>query len=257
MPPEPCVWSNTSDIYNSPPGVPVGWQSDVISVNVFPVLTQPFTVTVTAPVVAAAGTTALIMVFETTVNPEASVPLNLTDEVPVPVSKPVPVMVTTVLAGPVAGLMPETDDPAQAVVTVPLRVKSSNTNVPEPGELVALNTTVTVPVRLFTGLVTLMVPVEAPAGPGTLPLPTAVPFMDSDQFCAAEGVLLLQKLYEVILSWLPAATVKVSVAVVVFPLDVFMPMALPVAPERLSHVPLELDQEELFIAAFCVTGNAL
>ena len=79
-------------------------QTELNTVNDEVVAVQPLVVTLILPVVPFSGTTALICVLDTTVKPDDAIPLNKMADVPVPLSNPTPVMVTTVFAGPDAGL---------------------------------------------------------------------------------------------------------------------------------------------------------
>jgi hypothetical protein len=161
----------------------------------------------TGPEDALAGTTAVILLSETTVK-VVSVPLIFTEDVPA--IKPFPFNVTVVPAGPDNGITDEITGATQGVVTVPFKTKLSNLNEPVPVALLRVKTIVTFPVNPVTGLVTAVIPVDAPVV-GTVPLPTAVPLMVIDQFCGAEGVLPRQKLYESICNCFPAATSNVKV----------------------------------------------
>src|SRR5262249_25535899 len=80
------------------------------------VAVPPGVVILTLPVVAAAGTVAVIWVGESTVKP-AAVPLNVTDVAPV---KFAPVTVTTVATGPLVGVKLERVGAAMTVKLLPL-----------------------------------------------------------------------------------------------------------------------------------------
>lgn len=95
-------------------------------------------VTVMGPVVAVEGTLAFSWVDETWITLEAAVPLNFTIEL---LLNPIPVIVTTVPAGPVVGLKPVIDSVTvkfEALVPVPAAVVTEILPVMAPFGTVAL-----------------------------------------------------------------------------------------------------------------------
>ena len=82
----------------------IGLPPGATTVKALPLVTvPPGAVTLRGPVVAPAGAVAVICVLPFTVNEEAEVPLNFTAVAP---AKPLPLMVTTVPAGPLEGVKP-------------------------------------------------------------------------------------------------------------------------------------------------------
>jgi hypothetical protein len=121
----------------------------------------PGAVTVITPVVAPAGTVAVILVFEFTTNAVAAVPLKLTAVLPV---KPLPLIVTEVPTGPLAGEN-EVTLAGGATVNVPL-------------------------VAVPPGVVTLTVPLTAPVG--------TVVLIWMSETTVKVAVLLLENLTDVV-----------------------------------------------------------
>jgi hypothetical protein len=120
----------------------------------------PGAVTVITPVVAPAGTVAVILVLEFTVNVVAAVPLKLTAVLPV---KPLPLIVTDVPTGPLAG---------------------------ENEVTVAAGATVNALVAVPPGVVTVKLPVVAPVG--------TVVLIWVSETALKVAVLLLKNLTEVV-----------------------------------------------------------
>ncbi|MNK35367.1 hypothetical protein D3C87_538920 [compost metagenome] len=110
-------------------------------------------------------------------NAVASIPLNFTDVVFV---KPLPVMVTIVFVGAVAGENDVITAPLQLEITVPFSVKSSSLKFPPVAPLSSM-VTLTVPVNPVIGVLTFVTPIEAP-DVGVLPFPTGMPLIDNAQF---------------------------------------------------------------------------
>ena len=162
------------------------------------------------PAVTPVGTNATISVSDNAAK-EVLIPSNVT---PVASLNPVPVSVTNVFSGPVAGEndVTSSEQGGAKSVTIPFSVKSSIVTPPVPLlELLNLTIIVTVPVSPVTGLSTLVSPISNPVV-GTDPLPTAIPLMVMFQVGATKpDVLRLQKLKEFISSCLPDAILNVSV----------------------------------------------
>jgi hypothetical protein len=122
---EPCVAPKfVPVIVTAAPAAPLVGESDVMiaagtTVNVGPVAVAPPTVTVTAPVVAPAGTVVTMLEFDHDVG-VAAVPLKLTVLVPCVAPKFVPLIVTDAPTAPLVGAIDVMVGAAATVNTTPL-----------------------------------------------------------------------------------------------------------------------------------------